>query len=438
MAIPSHKLFYVPTDSLHPSPRNARTHSREQVRQIARSIQAFGFINPVVVDEHGVLVAGHGRLLAARELGLARVPAIRVSHLSEAEKRAYALADNKIAENAGWDSGLLRVELAFLAELNVDLELTGFSPPEIDLALGFGEQVPEPPVPELAGAEEVPVGLGDLWQLGPHRLICGDCREPAMLDRLLAGGRARMIFTDPPYNVSIQRHARKSGRVRHREFVMGSGEMTLAEFEAFLQESLGQLARVSVEGALAFVCMDWRHLEELLSAGRAIFSELVNLCVWDKGAGGMGSLYRSQHELVLLFKKGHAGHINNVQLGQHGRNRTNVWRYPGANSFGAGRNEALALHPTVKPVAMIADAILDTSRRGEIVLDGFIGSGSTLLAAERTGRIFRGIELDPRYVDVTLRRWREVTGEEPLHGESGQSYAARAKSQAPPQRSRRS
>lgn len=418
-------IHYLPVGQLEPYAGNPRTHSSAQVRVIAASIRSFGFINPVLVDSKDRLVAGHGRLLAAKALGLETVPCIRIEHLTEAEKRAYMLADNKLAENAGWDPQLLRVELEFLSrvDVDVDVELTGFSMPEIDHLLQIGDEAPpEEPPPPPPEPDQAITRLGDLWQLGPHRLLCGDCRDAAALTRLMAGRTARLVFTDPPYNVPIDGHARGLGRDHHPDFAMASGEMSVEAFTAFLTESLRQLATVSRDGALHYVCIDWRHLRELLAAGDAVYSELINLCVWNKSNGGMGSLYRSKHELVLVFKHGTASHVNNVELGQHGRYRTNVWDYPGVSAFGADRNEALALHPTVKPVRMIADAILDASKRGEIVLDGFTGSGSTLLAAEQTGRVFCGVEIDPRYVDVTLRRWQATTGEAPVHVDTGRSF----------------
>jgi DNA modification methylase len=429
MMKPNLFIKYIPIEQLIPYAGNARTHSRQQIEQIARSIDAFGFINPVLVDAQNKLVAGHARLLAAKTLGLKIIPAIRIDYLSETEKRAYMLADNKLAENAGWDPELLKIELTYLNQLDVeiDVELSGFSMPEIDLILGAA--VPnndEPPLPALPSAGDTIVQLGDLWQLGPHRLVCGDCREAATVARLMSGQQARLIFTDPPYNVPIDGHARGLGQIHHPDFAMACGEMSAPEFVAFLVASLGRMAAVSLPGSLHYVCMDWRHIEALLAAGREVYDDVVNLCIWNKSSGGMGSLYRSKHELVFVFKHGRGAHINNVELGRHGRNRTNVWDYPGANAFGEGRDAALAMHPTVKPVALIADAILDASGRHEIVLDGFAGSGSTLLAAEQTGRVFHGIEIDPRYVEVTLKRWLEKTGEPPIHVDSGLNYAERA------------
>jgi hypothetical protein len=232
------------------------------------------------------------------------------------------------------------------------------------------------------------------------------------------------VFTDPPYNVPIDGHASGLGSIRHRDFVMAAGEMGEKEFTTFLTEACSLLASNSVEGSIHFLCMDWRHLRQLLAAGGEVYSELKNICVWVKHNAGMGSFYRSQHELVCVFKHGRGAHRNNVQLGQYGRHRTNVWSYPGVNSFGRGTEEGnlLALHPTVKPVAMVADAILDCSARGDIVLVPFMGSGTTVMAAERVGRRCYGMELNPLYVDTTIRRWQAFTGATARQSETGRAF----------------
>ena len=255
-------------------------------------------------------------------------------------------------------------------------------------------------------------------------MLCGSALDAAAFTALLSDERAAMVFTDPPYNVPIDGHASGLGAIHHRPFPMASGEMDGAEFTSFLSEAFRNLVAFSVDGAVHFICMDWRHVEELLAASRAAYDELKNLCVWVKDNGGMGSLYRSQHELVFVFKHGRQGHRNNVQLGRFGRNRSNVWHYPGANSFarGGGEGNLLALHPTVKPVALVADATLDCSARGDIVLDAFLGSGTTLIAAERTGRRCYGLELDPAYVDTTIRRWQALTGGSARHAASNRNF----------------
>jgi len=409
------QILYRPITSLVPLERNARTHSPKQIRQIADSIQRFGFTNPVLIDREHRIIAGHGRVAAARLLEMEEVPTVLLDHLSDAERRAYVLADNRLAELAGWDREILAIELQHLdsLELEFSLEITGFERPEIEILLDeLAGDAPEDddPVPALLPEDLTVSRAGDLWLLGAHRLLCANALEPAAFSQLMGMDTATIVFTDPPYNVPIEGHVCGLGKQKHGAFAMACGEMSETEFTTFLTTVLAHCARHSVDGALHYVCMDWRHLFELLTAGRAVYEEYKNLCVWNKDNGGMGSLYRSKHELVLVFKQGAAPHINNVQLGKFGRNRTNVWDYPGMSSIGAKRDADLALHPTVKPVPLIADALRDASHRGDIVLDPFGGAGSTLLAAERTQRRARLIEIDPRYVDVTIRRWQAATG----------------------------
>jgi DNA modification methylase len=420
----------MPVASLRPYPGNARTHSKKQVRQIAGSIRQFGFTNPALIGEDGGIIAGHGRVEAAKLLGLESVPTVRLTHLSPAQRRAYVLADNKLALNAGWDRELLAIELQALIDIDFEIELTGFSPAEIDLVLDDArdgspnapneaeDQVPFPVEDEMPAVTRA----GDVWCLGRHRLICGDARDRAVFDLLMGDERADLLFTDPPYNVPIDGHVTGLGRVHHREFAIGVGEMSVEAFSGFLQQTLGHAATLARNGAIAFVCMDWRHMGELLKAGQAVFSELKNLCVWNKTNGGMGTFYRSKHELVFVFKVGTAAHTNTFGLGDSGRYRTNVWDYAGVNTFRAERSEDLAMHPTVKPVALVAEAIKDCSRRGEIVLDPFGGSGTTLIAAEKTGRLARMIEFDPIYCDTILRRFERVTGKQATLAVSGTTF----------------
>jgi DNA modification methylase len=414
-------------ESLRPYARNARTHSRKQVEQIAASIGRFGFTNPVLISDDGEIIAGHGRVEAAKRLGWKAVPTLALSHLSEAERRAYVLADNKLALNAGWDKEILAIELQGLVDLEFDVELTGFSLAEIDLVLDEASDAdpdradtPEDQVPTLSGP---PVSRrGDLWSLGRHRLLCGDTRSAADLDRLMDGVCADLVFTDPPYNVAIDGNVCGHGAVRHREFAFASGEMSKSQFTEFLASTLSNMSRTMRDGAIAFVCMDWRHMGELLAAGESAFTELKNLVVWNKTNGGMGAFYRSKHELVFIYKEGAAPHTNSFGLGETGRYRTNVWDYAGISSIGTERSQELAMHPTVKPVALIADAIRDCSRRGEIVLDGFGGSGSTLIAAEKTGRCARLVEYDERYCDTIIRRWESLTGKRARLADFGQFF----------------
>ena len=390
----------------------------------------------MLIDSSRTVIAGHGRVRAAKQLGLETVPTIQLEHLTAEQVRAYVIADNKLAECAGWDRDLLAIELQGLAEIDLDfdLEVIGFETAEIDLLIGEAAEGDEPdPADATAGIDsDLPAvsRMGDLWSIGPHRLLCADALDGPAYVQLLGDQKAQMVFVDPPYNVPIDGHVSGLGRTRHAEFAMASGEMSEAEFTAFLATALGHHAAHSSEGALHFVCMDWRHAGELLVASGSLYSECKNLCVWVKTNAGMGSLYRSQHELVFVFKVGSAAHVNNVALGRHGRTRSNVWRYAGVNSFGVERDEALAMHPTVKPIRLVADAILDCSRRGDAVLDGFAGSGTTLLAAERTGRVGYGLEIEPRYVDATLRRLAEHAGLEAVHVESGRSFAEVATARA--------
>jgi DNA modification methylase len=404
----------VPQSTLRPYARNARTHSAQQIEQIAASMALTGFLGSILAKADGTIIAGHGRLEAAKLLGLAEVPVIYLDHLSEAEVRAYRIADNRLAEKAGWSNELLRVEFVELSALNLefDLSVTGFEHPQIDLMID-AEQAPSPAEAETVSEPEGPAvsRLGDIWLLGSHRLMCGSILDPEAVSALLAGATATMAFTDPPYNVPVTGHVCGLGKIQHREFAMASGEMSEAEFTQFLADALASHAAGAADGSILFVCIDWRHLGELLTATRTCGLELLNLCIWNKTNGGMGSLYRSKHELVLVLKKAGAQHINNVQLGRFGRNRTNVWDYAGVNTFGRDRMEDLASHPTVKPIALVADAIRDVSNRGDIVLDGFMGSGTTLLAAERTGRLAYGMEIDPLYADLAVRRWQDLTGE---------------------------
>ena len=423
-------ICQLPVERLHPNPRNARKHSKKQIRQLVNSIKRFSFTAPLIVDENNRILAGHGRLEAAKQAGMTEVPCLRVEGLDEVEKIAYAIADNKLALNATWDEPLLIEELQTLQKLDFEVDLTGFEPPEIDSLVASG-------APEDAGDprdEQLPIPLagpaitqsGDVWICGEHRLICGDARSSAVYEALLGRERAQMVFTDPPYNVRVNGHVGGSGRIKHREFAMASGEMSQIEFAAFLGASLEHIAHHSSDGSIHFICMDWRHMMELRAVADPIYNELKNLIVWSKDNGGMGTFYRSRHELIFVYKKGTAAHRNNFELGQKGRYRTNVWTYRGQNSGGARRLEELALHPTVKPVAMVADAVLDCSQRGGIVLDAFCGSGTILIAAEKTGRRARAIELDPTYCDTAVRRWQVYAKDDAILEATGETFDAAA------------
>jgi hypothetical protein len=421
-------IRYLPIARLSPYPRNARTHSKHQILQIAESIKQFGFTNPILIDANATIIAGHGRVAAAKVLGITEVPTIQLESLSEEQIRAYILADNKLAENAGWDRSILAIELQHLLTVDnqFDVTITGFEIPEIDLILKqeTAEADEDDELPE-EGVGPAVTQPGDLWLLGKHRIVCANSLHEDSYKKLMAGRRADMVFADPPFNVPVDGNVCGKGSIHHREFEMASGEMSEAEFMAFLSTSFRLLAKYSSPGSVHFHCMDWRHVGELLAAGKQVYDSLLNLCVWVKDNGGMGSLYRSRHELIFVFRNGKESHRNNVQLGRFGRNRCNVWEYPGINTLSKQGEEGnlLKLHPTVKPVQLIADAILDCSARGQIVLDPFLGSGSTLLAAERVGRICYGIEIDPLYVDVAVRRWQRQTGEQAVHAATKKTFA---------------
>jgi DNA modification methylase len=401
-----------PVATLKNFERNARTHSDKQIHQIAAAIKEFGFTNPILIDEDNTVLAGHGRLAAARSLGIQQVPTVSIAHLSQAQKRAYVIADNRLAEKAKWDRDILAIEFEGLAALDLkfDLEITGFETAEIDLLIEDPSDEDPSALDNIPARQEAAITKsGDLWTLGQHKILCGDARDPVTLAQLMAGETARVVFADPPYNVPIDGYVCGLGSIKHREFAMASGEMTDDEFRSFLGRVFDNAKSVSVDGAIHFICMDWRHAEHVLSIGRGIYSELKNICIWNKDNGGMGSFYRSKHEFVFVYKVGAAPHINNIELGRYGRYRTNVWDYRGVNSGGASRAKQLEMHPTVKPTALVIDALKDCSQRNDIVLDPFGGSGTTLIAAEKSRRKARIIEIDPSYVDVTIRRWQELT-----------------------------
>lgn len=454
-------ITMVPVSKLRAHPQNSRLHTEEQIGQIARSIETFGFTIPILIDENKTILAGHGRLAAAQHLGVALVPCVEVRHLTNTQKRAYMIADNKLAQNAQWNVELLSEELKFLSSNDVefdDVTITGFETPEIDviidggdikeagLARAVGSNSRRNPaaspdiIPDLDSEGSTITSSGDLWQLGPHRLLCADALREESYDNLFAKDEdptatsarelASLVFCDPPYNLQINGHVGGRGKIRHREFVNASGEMNSSEFTHFLTGSLRNAVRHSSDGAVLYACMDWRHAPEILDAGQAVGLDLLNLCVWVKPVGGMGSLYRSRHELVFVFRNGKASHQNNVLLGSRGRNRTNVWEYPGIVGSGSRGRKQLEMHPTVKPVPLVADALRDTSRRGDIVFDPFAGSGTTLIACERTGRRARLIEIDRRYCDLIIRRWEAETGKHAVHAVSGHTFQDLAKQQA--------
>jgi hypothetical protein len=420
----------VPVGALRPDPRNPRRHSKRQIGRLKTGIRTFGFIVPILSDRSGMIIAGHARHMAARELGLVEVPVIRIEGLSEAQVRAFQIADNRLTDLSDWNAGLLAQTLSELSSQDLDfsIEATGFDIGEIDLLI---EELNDETAEVADAADQVPSpGLsvvsksGDLWLLGGHRVLCGNSLDRAAHQMLMGTERAAVVFADAPYNVEIRGNVSGLGAIQHRDFAMATGEMNSSEFVHFLILTVTGLIRSSIDGSIHFICMDWRHASELLEAGK-IYTELKNICVWCKPNGGMGSFYRSAHELVFVFKSGRGQHRNNVQLGKFGRNRTNVWTYPNVSAFGRGTTDEgnlLELHPTVKPVRLIADAILDCSARGDTVLDPFLGSGSTLIAAERIGRRCFGMELDPLYVDTAIRRWQAYSGERALHAVTGRLF----------------
>jgi DNA modification methylase len=409
-----------------------RRHTRRQINKLSKNIDRFGFLVPVIVDANGVLITGHGRIEAARQLGLARVPAIRATHLTTEELRAFAIADNRLAELSDWDRDVLKSELGFLVSLDFDLDmdLTGFEMPEIEIILADGEDqavedADDDPVP--LGAQPV-TRLGDVWVStdGTTTIVCGDSRSEETYRLLLGEEQADVIVTDPPYNLAINGFVSGNGKAQRREFHEASGEMSDAEFRLFLTDILRLYGQFGKDGSLHYVFMDWRNIDLLIGVGRDVYQAFVNLGVWRKTTGGMGGLYRSAHELCAIFKKGDGPHINNVQLGRFGRNRSNVWTHQGANTFRKGRDADLAAHPTVKPVELIKDIITDASHLNGLVLDAFLGSGTTLLAARRTGRRGAGIEIDPLYVDISIRRIQQATGAKFVLRETGEAFDDRA------------
>jgi DNA modification methylase len=431
-----HQITEMQVAKLRPSKRNARTHSKKQIEEIVNSIRRFGWTYPILADEQGNILCGVGRWLAAEKLGLAKAPVIVLSNLGDTEKRALALADNKIAANAGWDRTILAAELGELADLlpqiDLGIEITGFEAAEIDSLMGDlidPEQNPADAIPEI---EQIPISrTADLWLLGRHRLICGDACSDADVRALIGRERADMVFTDPPFNLCIATTVGR-GKIKHREFASASGEMSPPQFTQFLIDWMMLAARYSNVGALTFAFMDWRHLGEILAAGRQVYGELKQLIVWAKTNAGQGSHYRSQHELIFMFKNGNGQHQNNMQLGRYGRNRSNLWTYAGVNTFRTGRLDDLAVHPTVKPIALVADAMRDCSRRNDIILDPFLGSGTTILAAERVGRRGYGVEKDPLYCDVAIRRWQDFTKQDAILKATGQTFDEVAASRSSP------
>lgn len=423
------QVEHVPIGSLKPNPKNAKKHPQKQIELLAANIRKFGITQPIVVDEGEVLLCGHARLAACKLVGVQTVPIIRLTHLSSQEKKALAIADNRLPEMGDWDVEILREDLKELTEPTVDLgfdfEITGFDSVDVDALIGPETKkekddpadVP-PPLEDRVPAITQP---GDVWLLGQHVLLCGDARSATAYKDLMNGSVARLVITDPPYNVKIAGNVTKRRDVP--EFRMASGEMTEEDYTKFLGTVLGHIADHAERGAVFYVCIDHAHLPELLAAAKPIFGPHKNLAVWVKSNFGLGSFYRSQHELITIFVLPGAPPINNFGLGKRGRVRTNVWNYPGLNAFSADRAALLAMHPTIKPVAMVADAIRDCSNRNDVILDPFGGSGTTLIACEKVGRKARLIELDPHYCDVIVRRFEKFTSEPGRLAATGARFA---------------
>jgi DNA modification methylase len=419
-------ISYLPIGEVKAYSRTLRKHSEKHVAACMGSLRAFGFLAPIVVDQNNVVVDGHALLLAAQSLGFVEVPVVRIGHLSPGLVQSCRIALNKLSEGAVWDPKALQLELTEIAPTlishDIEVEALGFSIAEFDLMTVPDREEGREEADQLVPATVAISRPGDLWVLGDHRLLCGDALNPEDFGQLMADEKARMSFCDPPYNLKVDGVISGLGKVKHREFAMASGEMSRNEFIDFLTRYMGNCAAYSLDGSVHFACMDWRHIVELVTAGEAAFNKFLNLVVWNKTNAGMGTMYRSQHELIGVFKAGTAAHKNNFGLGETGRHRSNVWTVAGANSFGKGRDEDLAVHPTVKPTSMVMEAILDVSERGEIVLDCFCGSGTTILASEKTGRRGRAIELDPRYVDVAIRRWQTLTGQSAVLASEGSAF----------------
>jgi DNA modification methylase len=419
--LPQLELASIGLDDLNLPARKTRKSTPAHVREVMGSISELGFCDPVLVGKDNLVLNGEIRIEAAKLLGLATVPCIRIDHLTEVEQRTLRLAINRLSEKGEWDLTELKIEFEELILTDAPIEISGFSLAQIDqIVLGDEaegiEQGPLAPEPDA-----VPVArLGDIFRLGEHRIMCGDATDPAVLARLMDGDSpARLVLTDEPYNVPIARNVTGGA---HREFVMASGEMSNAEFLAFNSAWMSAALPWLCDGGVFGTFIDWRGYPTVFAAASKLALTPVNLIVWAKTNAGMGSLYRSQHELLPLFKKGNTPHVNNIDLGRNGRWRSNVWNYPGASSFGSDARRGLEDHPTVKPMAMLVDALHDLTNRGDIVLDPFLGSGSTLMAAESTDRCCRGVELDPLYIDVILRRYENETGESAILEETGETF----------------
>ena len=410
-------LSMVDVKSLKSSEKKSQKHSKKQLAKIKQAIKKVGYTAPVIIKEDGEIIAGELRLLAAQELKLEKIPAITLDNLTEKEADAIRIMDNRIAQDSVWDFQILNKELTKLFEYDFKFEDFGFDTIEYDqifIETDLNEKQVHNSEKESATWLEanIPkvVKEQDLWRLGDHFILCGDSLNEKSYQALMQDELAQIILCDPPYNCKINGHVCGLGKIKHEEFKMASGEMTNAEFAQFIAKFMQNLIKFSQKGSLHYLFMDWKGINTLLTEGLKQYNELINLAVWNKKVGGMGAFYRSQHELIAILKNGKEKHQNHIQLGKNGRYRTNVWDYSGIRATSGADVELLNLHPTVKPIAMLHDVLLDASSKNDIVLDCFGGSGSTLLAAERCKRRARLIEINPRYVDVTIWRWEKETG----------------------------
>ena len=411
---PNLEIKYVEIEKLKKYDKNAKIHTSKQISKLVSSMKKFGVVTPILVDRNFTIIAGHGRLEALKNLNYNKIPVIMLENLSESQVRAYRLADNRIAEEAKYNSDILKIELSELTiEDEIEIIDTGFDVAEVDAIIldNYGVKTEKTDkADEIKSLEiEHKVKIGDIWQLGNHLLLCGNSTEIISYEELMNNEKADLIITDPPYNVPIKGHVCKT---KHNEFEMASGEMSEEEFTNFSENFMKNLVKFSKNGSLHYLFIDWRGLNIFLKVGSKIYSELKNICVWNKILAGMGSFYRSQHELVCVYKNGKQPHVNNIELGKNGRYRTNVWDCKGVNSANPKSLELLKLHPTVKPVGLLHEIILDSSSIGDIVLDIFGGSGSTLLACEKAKRKARIIEISPKYCDLIIHRYKEQTKKE--------------------------
>lgn len=412
-------LKKVPLESLSLHNRALRRHPEPQIAKLMSSFVTFGLIAPMIVDADGKIIAGELRLEVARRLKLVEVPVIIADHLTPDEARAYRIADNKLAEGATWDIDALRDEVAKALTFEIDPEALGFGGPELDVLLATPEAIAEAEE-DVAPRPDPIVRLADIFDVSTHALMCGNSTDPEQVAALMSGELADMALTDAPYNSPISNFvSTRTGSRAHREFVQASGEMSDEEFSVFLKTVMVILRDSCRDGAVIEVFMDHRNIHRLIAAGEDCGLNYFNLAVYVKNTAGMGSFLRSQHELVAIFAKPGASVLNNIMLGANGRFRTNCWMYEGRAGFSRGRKEELDRHPTPKPVPMFVDAILDCTKRNDIVLDLFVGGGTTLIAAERIGRRARVMELDPGYAEASLIRYRTAFGVEPIHRQTG-------------------